>query len=118
MAKYLPDLQPEKNFKLTPTSKPSLSPEVRRKFALTQELFSRSIGVWDELEKKILCSGRNIDEWIELLKKSGAVSSFAYAGYLEAMKKHIELSKQRKILEKPQQTFLNRIPASRLVRRI
>ena len=118
MAKYLPDLPAESKLKFSPTNKPSLPTETRRKFALTQELFSRSVAAWDDLENTIQCSGRNIDEWIAVLKQTNSVPAFAYAGYLDCMKKHIENSKNKKTLEQSQQTFLKRIPASRLIRRV
>lgn len=114
MAKYLPDLPSSSQ----PKKQEGLPAETRRRFALTQELFSRSISVWDELEHTIQCSGHGIDDWIAVLKKNGTMSANAYAGYLSAMKKHIEISKKRKLTERPRQAYLNRIPPSRLIRRV
>lgn len=118
MPKYLPDLPPDPNLSFTPTKRPSLPPETRHRFALTQELFSRSVAAWDNLDNTIQCSGKNIDEWIEILHKTRSVAASAYAGYLYALKKHIENSKKKKIFEQPQQTFVKRIPPSRLIRRV
>jgi hypothetical protein len=97
---------------------PGLSHLSQCQFSRTEELFSRSISSWDELEYFIRTSGRSIDEWIEIAEKYDGLESYFYASYLKAIKNLLQYSHQRKKFEQPRQLFSNRLRPSLLVKRV
>jgi len=97
---------------------PGLSQLSQHQFARTEELFSKSLSSWDNLEDFIKSSGMSIDQWITIAEKYDGVESHFYASYLKAVKNLMQHSGARKKFERPRQVFSNRIRPSLLVRRV
>ncbi|HLB34170.1 MAG: hypothetical protein A3F67_00655 [Verrucomicrobia bacterium RIFCSPHIGHO2_12_FULL_41_10] len=97
---------------------PGLTYENRRRFTLTHELYSRSISLWDDLERRIECSGRTLDEWIEAAHQLGGFRGLAHAAHLQSIKDHLYHIKKLRKLEQPRQVFFNKISPSRLVTKV
>jgi hypothetical protein len=97
---------------------PGLSHLSKHQFDRTEELFSKSISTWDDLEAFIQTSGLSLDEWIAIAEKYDGVESHFYTCYLKAVKNLLQHSNVRKKFEKPRQVFSNRIRPSLLVRRV
>ena len=88
---------------------PGLSEESKNKFARTEELFSKSISLWDDLEHLLHESKYNMDEWIGVAKKTKGAQQTIFPGYLEAIKERLKHSSKRRPIEKPQHAPMGRI---------
>jgi len=97
---------------------PGLSHLAQHQFARTEELFSKSLSSWDDLESFIKSSGRSIDEWIDIAEKYDGIESHFYASYLKAIKNLLQHAQVRKKFEKPRHLFSHRIRPSLLVKRV
>jgi len=97
---------------------PGLSQLSQYQFTRTEELFSKSLSPWDDLENFIKSSGMSIDEWIAIAEKYDGVESHFYASYLKAIKNLLQHAHVRKKFEKPRQLFSNRVRPSLLVKRV
>ena len=97
---------------------PGLSQLSQHQFARTEELFSKSLSSWDDLEDFIKSSGMSIDQWITIAEKYDGVESHFYASYLKAIKNLLQQSHVRKKFEKPRQLFSHRVRPSLLVKKV
>lgn len=97
---------------------PGLSEESKRSFARTEELFSKSISLWDDLEHLLQSSKYSIDEWIEVAKKAGGANAELFPAYLHAIKERLEHSKKRRSFERPRYACFNRISPLRLIKKV
>ncbi|MBX9742734.1 MAG: hypothetical protein K2W99_04265 [Chthoniobacterales bacterium] len=97
---------------------PELARDLKRKVARTQELFSRSISLWDDLENTVRLSNCSLDEWKKKAEKLEGINGVFYPAHLEVMKQHLERSKQRRVKEVPYSINLTKIPASRLIKKV
>lgn len=101
-----------------PDAFPELVRDLKRKAARTEELFSRSVSLWYDLENAIKLSKSSIDEWKEKAEKLEGYNGLFFPAHLEAMKQHLERAKQRGLLERSYSNHFTRIPASRLIKRV
>ncbi|MFZ4115089.1 MAG: hypothetical protein ACOYK6_00020 [Chthoniobacterales bacterium] len=92
--------------------------ESKRRANRTEELFARSISIWEDLEGLIKSTPYTIEDWTEIAKKTEGVKGMFFAAHLEVIKSHLQLAKKRKILERPRATHFNTIPPSRLIKKV
>lgn len=97
---------------------PHLPQDAKRRFARTNELYSRAITLWDDLEHRIQCSGKTLDDWIAAAHQMGDLHGKAHAARLQSIKDHMGHIKQIKKLEKPRPAHFNKISPTRLVNRV
>ena len=92
--------------------------ESKRRFNRTEELFARSLSIWNDLEEIIKSTPYTIDEWTEIAKKKEGADGVFFSAHLEVMKSHLASVKKRKHLEKPRFAHFNTIPPSRLIKKV
>jgi hypothetical protein len=92
--------------------------ESKRRANRTEELFARSISIWEDLEGMIKSTPYTIDDWAEIAKKTEGVQGMFFAAHLEVIKSHLQFVKKRKILERPRVAHFNTIPPSRLIKKV
>jgi hypothetical protein len=92
--------------------------ESKRSANRTQELFARSLSIWEELDAIIKSTPYSIDNWVEIAKKTEGAKGIFFSAHLEVIKSHHQLAKKRKKLEKPRASHLNTIPPSRLIKKV
>lgn len=92
--------------------------EAKRRFNRTEELFARSISLWDDLERVIKSTPYTFDEWTEIAQKMEGPDGIFFSSYLQAMKNHLASVKKRKHLERARDAHFNTIPPSRLIKKV
>lgn len=92
--------------------------EAKRRSNRTEELFARSISLWDDLEQIIKSTPYTLDEWTEIAKKREGIDGLFFSAHLQAMKAHLASVKNRKQVERPRYAHFNTIPPSRLIKRV
>ncbi len=97
---------------------PELVRDLKRKRARTEELFSRSISLWDDLANTIQLSRSSIDEWKKKAEKLEGFNGLFFPAHLEVMKQHLEKVKHRRVLERPYENQFMRISPSRLIKKV
>lgn len=92
--------------------------ESKRRAHRTEELFARSHSIWKELDEMIRSTSHTIDDWTEIAKKKEGAKGLFFSAHLEVIKMHLQFIKKRRPMERPLLIHFNKIPPSRLIKKV
>jgi hypothetical protein len=97
---------------------PDLIIESKRRAHRTEELFARSLSMWKELDEKIRATPHTIEDWTEIAKKTQGAKGIFFSAHLEVIQSHLHFVKKRHVTERPRPAHFNKIPPSRLIKKV